>query len=281
MKERNYTLYMHINLKNNKKYIGITSNTPNKRWWNGKGYKSNKYFYRSIQKYGWDNFEHEIVLCNLTKEEAEMFEVELIKFYKTQNRELGYNIDGGGSLNKKISEETREKLKISHLGQKSWSAGKKFTQEHRMNISKAKRGKSNGPIKEETKLKISKAHKGRKKSKSTIDKMLKTRQERYGGEDSKLYGNELGKEIAKKISNSLKGRFCGKDSPHYGNKMSEETKQKLRRRFRKVICIETNKVYENAKSAAMEMNINHSYICRCCNDGNKCKGYHFKYIDKQ
>ena len=54
-------------MKKDKKYVGQTCQRPEKRWNNGRGYIENIYFWRSIQKYGWDNFEHEVVASNLTK----------------------------------------------------------------------------------------------------------------------------------------------------------------------------------------------------------------------
>ena len=84
MKERKYTVYIHTCNENGKKYVGVTCQRINRRWGkNGAGYKLCTYFGSAINKYGWDNFNHEIVLCNLTKDEAEMFEIEIIKYYKT------------------------------------------------------------------------------------------------------------------------------------------------------------------------------------------------------
>ena len=88
-----YTVYIHIS-PSNKKYIGITSQNVKKRWQNGYGYKTNKYFWRAIQKYGWDNFEHEILFENLTVDEAKEKEIELIKLYNTY-RPNGYNLTFG------------------------------------------------------------------------------------------------------------------------------------------------------------------------------------------
>lgn len=65
-----YTVYRHV-CPNNKIYVGITKLSVKARWGkNGALYKR-QYFYRAIQKYGWDNIKHEIMFENLTKEEAE------------------------------------------------------------------------------------------------------------------------------------------------------------------------------------------------------------------
>lgn len=95
MESNNYTVYSHTSPKG-KIYIGITKQKPNRRWHRGLGYKHNTYFYRAIEKYGWDNFKHEILCTNLTKEEAEAKEVDLIKKYKSNDRHFGYNIHSGG-----------------------------------------------------------------------------------------------------------------------------------------------------------------------------------------
>lgn len=97
VEDRPYKLYMHINKFNNKKYIGITKNRPEERWLSGKGYKYNIRFYNDILKYGWDDgFEHEILLCGLTYEEACNKEIELIEKHQTRDKNKGYNIAIGG-----------------------------------------------------------------------------------------------------------------------------------------------------------------------------------------
>ena len=68
----NYTVYMHTNLINDKKYIGITQQVPEMRWKNGKGYKPTSHFRKAIVSYGWNNFKHEILYTGLTAEQASL-----------------------------------------------------------------------------------------------------------------------------------------------------------------------------------------------------------------
>ena len=94
-----FLVYKHTNKENGKVYIGITSQEPKRRWQNGAGYYGT-YFYNAIQKYGWDGFEHEILLEGLTKEQAEEIETDLIAKYGSANRENGYNVSLGAKYEK-------------------------------------------------------------------------------------------------------------------------------------------------------------------------------------
>ena len=95
-----YSIYKHTNLINNKSYIGITSQKCQNRWGiNGKGYELQPKFYNAIQKYGWDNFQHDILYTDLDKETALKIESELIKKYNTI--ENGYNISPYGNIESK------------------------------------------------------------------------------------------------------------------------------------------------------------------------------------
>lgn len=86
-----YSVYIHTNKINGKKYVGMTGLQLIARWGkSGQGYSNQPKFYEDILKYGWDNFEHEIVFQSDSKEEAHAKEVELIKQYHTQVD--GYNL---------------------------------------------------------------------------------------------------------------------------------------------------------------------------------------------
>jgi len=89
-----YTLYCHL-FPNGKRYIGITRTSPEKRWSDGKGYKEQQKMSRAIEKYGWDNIEHQIITDGLTREQAERLEMYLIDALDTI--ECGYNATIGGN----------------------------------------------------------------------------------------------------------------------------------------------------------------------------------------
>lgn len=148
-----------------KVYIGITHQKPEKRWQKGYGYKENPHFYSAIQKYGWDNFKHEILFDNLTQKEAETKEIELITQYQSNNRTYGYNISSGGGINYP-SEEGLQRLKDL------WT-GHVVPEETRRKISETQKGKI---IPLETRLKMSASRKGRKRSPEAIQKTIEGRQ---------------------------------------------------------------------------------------------------------
>ena len=91
-----WIIYKHTNKVNGKIYIGQTKQSPNERWRNGNGYKRNVYFYHSIQKYGWDNFEHKILEKNIKSvEQANEREIYYINEYDSYRN--GYNLATGGN----------------------------------------------------------------------------------------------------------------------------------------------------------------------------------------
>lgn len=124
MEEKTYYLYKHTNKINGKCYIGITvfNDNPYKRWGkNGSGYNT-QFFGRAINKYGWDNFEHEIIFKDLTESEAKEKEQLYIKMFDSSNPKKGYNLTkgGDGSLGLYPSEETKRKQSISAMNRKDF-----------------------------------------------------------------------------------------------------------------------------------------------------------------
>ena len=200
-----YCVYIHTNKINGKMYVGQTiyGDNPKRRWCNGHGYEGSTYFYNAIQKYGWDNFEHEIIASKLTKEEANNFEKILIKELKTQNKKYGYNICDGGQTNnsmkgRKLSEETKQKMRETKIGEKNPMYGVGLY------------GEKNGMY-----------------GKHLSDEAREKLRQKFSGEGNPNYGKPMSEEQKKKISESRKGKYAGENAPMYGKTHSEDTCKKL------------------------------------------------------
>jgi group I intron endonuclease len=107
----NYLVYKHIS-PSNKAYIGITNNYSKRSRQHqqlaakGEGFA----FHAAIRKYGWDKFKHEIIVENISKEEARLIEVLMIKELNTYAPN-GYNLTIGGEG---VDGESSRKGKIAN-----------------------------------------------------------------------------------------------------------------------------------------------------------------------
>lgn len=180
--EKAWTVYVHIS-PSGKYYVGITSQKNiNGRWRNGEGYIHNTHFYRAIKKYGWGNFQHEIIAGNLHEDEAKNFEKLLIQKLKSTDKNHGYNISLGGDgtpgvshygvensfYGRKHSEESRKKMRESrpsYVGKNNPFYNKRHSEETVKKISTArKRQFDNGyvwicrELTDEDRKKISEKH---------------------------------------------------------------------------------------------------------------------------
>ena len=160
-----YSVYIHLNKIDGKCYVGVTKKiNPNDRWHNGNGYNYNIYFYRAIQKYGWDNFEHIIFAKNLIKQEASNMERLLIEKLHADNEKYGYNLCSGGydcqglkgARNPADGKRTDAAIQASIAAR----TGKHLSDEHKQKISKGNKGRIKT---EEERQNISRAQKGKKK----------------------------------------------------------------------------------------------------------------------
>lgn len=167
-----FTVYCHINKINGKRYVGMTKQNPETRWHSGNGYNNSEYFWRAIKKYGWKNFDHEILYENLTKEEAEKIETQLIAEWKTTDRAYGYNIANGGNHIGSVSEETKKKISNGRKGI--------ATELHRTKKTKSKISESLKGIKrsDETKKKMSDFAKSRGMSELTRRRLIEANEKR-------------------------------------------------------------------------------------------------------
>lgn len=229
----NYTIYMHINKKNNKVYIGQTCQNPKDRWGkNGNGYQTSRRFYNAIQKYGWENFQHIILYENLSLEEANQLEKQLIKQYNSTDDNYGYNITTGGK-NFHHSEETKRKISESnHIALQ----GIKWSEQHKKLISEMFSGQGNPFY-------------GKHHTEQTKKKISQNRKGKCAGEEHPFYGKHHTEQNLQKMSK---------------NRQSKGGK--------KVRCINTGEIFPTMMDAARWCGLkNSSSIGQVCNKTGKRK----------
>lgn len=242
-----YTVYIHINKTNGKKYIGITKQSTKTRWQYGNGYKSCTHFGKAIKKYGWNNFEHIIYAKNLTQENACELEVKLISKFQSTNPKFGYNSTFGGQSNIRTPEIT-EKIRKANTGKR---------------------------LSKETRKKISESHKGKTLSTKTRQKLSKALKGKLAGKNNPNYGKPVSNETRQKIS--LANR--GENHPNYGKHLPLETRKKISNtqkganspRARKVICLTTGEQFGAISEAALKYKISKNGIIRCCQNTGRQK----------
>lgn len=184
------------------RHIRLDTNTP---FHVGKGFGRRAYqktcrnlYWHNIAKNG---YEIEIILENLTEDEAFAKEKEFIKLYKS----LGYcetNFTDGGE----------------------GTSGHKHTEEIKCHWSKIRKGrpslKKGIPISEEQKLKISNTLKGHKQSEETINKRIKS--------ITGIKKKPMSEQGRNNIKQAIVGKRQGKLNGMFGKKQTEETKNKIK-----------------------------------------------------
>ena len=327
-RNNNYCVYIHTS-PNGKMYIGQTGDKPERRWKNdGSGYlqknkSTGKYnqpaFAHAILKYGWNNFQHDIIANNLTKEEADDLEKLLINKFNTMNSKYGYNLAEGGSRGSPseetrrkmseshkgnlLSEETKRKLSALNKGENNPNYGKHLSEETRKKLSEANKGENcynyGKHPSEETRRKMSESHKGKRLSEETKRKLS----EAIKGENHPLYGKHLSDETKKKLSEANKGKRLseetkrkisesvkGEKNPNYGKNFSEETRKKMSESHpnsKKIAMIDKDsgmilKVFNSVREAGRETGIYYTNIIKCCKKHPSCKtagGFIWEYYE--
>jgi len=112
-----------------KVYIGQSIDIKN-RWWKYKHLKceNQSHLYNSLKKYGTNRHRFEIIhQCD--KSELNELEKYYIELFQCFDNEYGLNLKAGGEGGGICSEETKEKLRKSHLGQIAHNKGESMSKE--------------------------------------------------------------------------------------------------------------------------------------------------------
>lgn len=251
--DKKYVVYAHVNKTNGKIYIGQTSMKPEHRWRHGQGYIGNTYFYNSIQKYGWDGFEHKIIAENLTQNEANIIEEKLIKKYKSTDRNKGYNIMFGGD-NHSLSDETKKKLSII-TKERMNSYSEKELKAIGDKISIALSGKNNGFY-------------GKKHTETTREKM-RNNHVNFSGSNHPMYGKHHSEETKTEWSKKRKGKNLYDDNPNAKSVIQYDKEMNY------------IKTFSTIKEASESAKCSPQNISSCCAGRIKsCGGYKWRYADE-
>jgi group I intron endonuclease len=159
-----YVIYKHTS-PSGKSYIGQTKDYD-RRCWQHQTTDGCRALANARLKYGWDNFTHEILMENLSLDDANHWEPALI----LENNTLapnGYNLMTGG-CNSQHTEDTKVKISTDKLGKKRGPNKFPHSDDTKAKMSKSSIGKTHS---EHTKAKMSAAKLGILKSDTHKAKM--------------------------------------------------------------------------------------------------------------
>lgn len=184
-----YTVYCHT-FPHGKVYVGITRQSPIKRWKDGHGYRRGFPIGNAIRKWGWENIDHDIIAEVETLEEAEGLEQYLIALFKSTDSNYGYNILPGGNVSRSVLHEDVRQKRVDSI-RLYWQ-------------DPALRKKQSDVMRQ------------RWRDKEFRERQSTTHTGKISplkGKNSPLKGRAKSDETKRKISLSRKGKFVGEKSP--------------------------------------------------------------------
>ncbi len=98
-----YTIYCHTHIDSGRRYVGLTSQTVEKRWKNhvhaakSSNGKNCFHFANAIRKYGKDAFTHEVLEVCTDLDQANLAEEWWVRKLDSRNPLKGFNLKQGGS----------------------------------------------------------------------------------------------------------------------------------------------------------------------------------------
>lgn len=231
-------IYKYTNKINSYSYIGQTTH-ENERIIQHKNCYGDFYFHRAIKKYGWDNFDYEVLFSiddeNIDEVREVLNEKEeyYIKLYDSFNN--GYNMTLGG--------------KGINMG--------KFSDEHKLKISIANKGK---PKSEEHKRNLS------------ISKKINYKKEKHPN-----FGKHLADETKNKISNTLKSKNYHLTEEHKQKLKDSHRKTKIEFYSKDVYQRDYESIKEAANDLGITTNKISNILQGLVKCGKTKEGYSFRY----
>lgn len=140
-----YSIYKCVNRINGKVYIGFDSNWPNRQNEHRYSINSrNQKFYLALRKYGWYNFEWEVIYQSFDGEHTlKIMENYFITEFDSYNKGYNETLGGEGTLGNILSELSKQKISKA-------LSNKPKSKEHIQKMSETRKGKLQS---EETRIK--------------------------------------------------------------------------------------------------------------------------------
>lgn len=286
-------IYLVRNKINNKIYFGQTAKSFSERYRNDFPKNThNDHIKRSIEKYGWENFEV-IEEFDSSDNEKELGKLEdlYIKMWNTTDKCYGYN-KRYGSIHGKPNEETRKKLSRANFDENGKAKGNKRVKclDTGIIYDSVKTASQTIGIPASGIAKCCRGEFSQTRgyhfcyvdevTPQFTPKMI--HRQVYCFETGKTYegyseaANDLGIE-------SCAVRACCVGTINQAGKYHVchlEDKDKVT--IKKIYCITNNKVYNTAKQAANELGLNATTITHCCRGRySQTGGYIFKYLEEE
>lgn len=262
-------IYLWTNNINGKVYVGQTQNFYQRMRQYMNQNDSHRIIGQAINKYGFDNFDIEILEKDLPLKELNMREQYWMDYYQSYNRSNGYNLctEAGTTRGYKHTQQAKEMMSEKHKqifiknpdklkGENNPNYGKKASKETRQKMSESRKGNQNAKGKH-----------------WTLNQEQRERRRQNALGNQYCLGRQLTEYHRQRIIESNKSRFISNETRQ---KMSNSHKGKT---AKKVRCIETNTVYNSITEAANAVNISMSGIINCCKGKQEtCAHYHWEYV---
>lgn len=283
-----YTIYMHNNKLNNKKYVGMTKRKVEKRWqYNGKGYSGQTKFFNAILKYGWDNFDHIVLEQCETEEEALEREAFYISKFDAINN--GYNVCPRGTEENSVKKPVYC-LTTKTLYKSITEAAEKNNISSPFLIIQNCKG-DNGGVKGLQWTYWDEYNKCPVEKEKTFVRYKNLRIPVYAIELNENF--DCAKDAAKKLNldhgairacinghrNSIKGLHFINSEDKNNLKLIFKRLTESTDRNKPIICLDTKEIFLQIKQAEKFVNRNSTTILNNCQGKTKrCGGYKFQYL---
>lgn len=223
MEKKYHYVYVIINKINGKFYIGIHSTNDLNDGYMGSGYSLRKAF----AKYNKKMFEKQIIIFLPSREHILDYERILVNENMIANVNCYNTVVGGGAPKSNFRHADEFKKIISDK-----LKGRKFSDSHRLNLSKSARRYRT----EEEKEHLRQVNLGKKHSQETINKMIASR-----------IGRPCKEETKKKIGDAQRGEL----NHRFGKCMTSDEKEFRRKRCKtRIRCCIDGIEYDSIKYAA-------------------------------